>query len=133
MTLKELSQLYYLKKIIERLDERIERWRARAENTTVTLSDMPRNPSPKNSLEEIEVTIADLRATKKRREEEYQRTESEIEAAILLIGDPQIELILSLRFIDLKPWKDVADTVGGGNTEDSVKKRCYRFIKESNK
>lgn len=49
------------------------------------------------------------------------------EAATLQV----VEDVLTLRFIENLSWKEVAYTAGAGNTEDSVKKRCYRYLKGS--
>lgn len=34
------------------------------------------------------------------------------------------------RFQDFLKWDAVAAKLGGNNTEDSVKKACYRFLKK---
>lgn len=44
------------------------------------------------------------------------------------INNPAIRLAIRTRFVDGFSWNKVADTLGGGNTEDSVKKMCYRYI-----
>jgi hypothetical protein len=49
------------------------------------------------------------------------------------IPDYQIRLILTLRFVDLMTWRQIAFKVGGNNNEESVKKQAYRFIKNSQK
>lgn len=52
---------------------------------------------------------------------------------IIHIPDSQTRQIFMLRFIDGLTWSCIADIIGGHNTEDSVKKRCYRYFKERNR
>lgn len=44
------------------------------------------------------------------------------------IDDSFMRMIITYRFIEDYKWNEVADAMGGGNTEDSVKKAFYRFI-----
>ena len=37
-------------------------------------------------------------------------------------------LIFTYRFVDCLSWQKVAEAVGGGNTEGSVKMICYRYL-----
>ncbi len=53
----------------------------------------------------------------------------EVECWINEIPEESTRVIFLLRFADGMRWKDIAAIIGGGNTEDSVKKRCYRYIK----
>lgn len=56
----------------------------------------------------------------------------EVEEFILDIPDSRIRRIITMRFLDGMTWNEVADHIGGMNTEDSVKKMFYRYM-ESNK
>ena len=76
----------------------------------------------------ISITQAEQKINKKLIELEKAR--SEITNYILDIDDCQTRLIFKLRCLDLKNWNDVADEVGGMNSEDSVKKRFYRYLKK---
>lgn len=53
---------------------------------------------------------------------------NEIEKFVRSIEDSHIRNIVRLRVVDGKTWNEVADIVGGGNTEDSVKKAFHRFL-----
>lgn len=44
------------------------------------------------------------------------------------IEDSRMRMIVTYRFIENYSWNQVADAIGGGNTEDSVKKAFYRFM-----
>ena len=40
-------------------------------------------------------------------------------------------LLLRWHYIEGRTWTSIALTIGGGNTEDSVKKSCYRYINKN--
>ena len=107
MTLKELSQLYYLDREIELDRERLAELRAnllcpRSPN----YDGMPHSPQAK-----IEQRI-------------YER--SRLERYISDIPDSLTRQIFTLRFIEGLTWEDVADKIGSSSY--SVKHICYRFI-----
>lgn len=53
---------------------------------------------------------------------------SDIDDFVSTIDDSRMRIIISLRFIDGLSWNQVADAIGGGNTEDSVRMAFNRFI-----
>ncbi len=132
MTLRKLSQLYYLNKLIERDKQKLAELRGKLGNPgTPNYDGMPHNPSPKNMLEESIVLITELEDSIKKEQNDFLRERMEIEEYIRSIDDYQIRLIFSYRFVDLMTWYQVSLCIGGNNTEDSVKKMCYRFLKQS--
>lgn len=62
----------------------------------------------------------------------YWRAYVELEMYIRNIPDSFTRRIFRLRFIDGETWTRVAIEVGGGQTGDSVRKICKRFL-ENNK
>ena len=44
--------------------------------------------------------------------------------------DPQMRLILTLRFIREMSWTSIAMTIGGGNTSSGIRGRYYRWLKQ---
>ena len=49
------------------------------------------------------------------------------------IEDAHIRRIVTMRYVDGLKWRQIAKNVGGGNTEDSVRKTVERFLeKEDN-
>lgn len=133
MTVRELSKLYYLNKLIERDTLRLSELENRLQPGGMNFNGMPRNPSPKNMMEEIIPLIIEIEERIKKEQEDYIRERMVIEDYIRSVEDYQIRLILSYRFVDLLTWNQTARMIGGGNTEDSVKKMCYRFLKKSEK
>lgn len=61
---------------------------------------------------------------------ELLETLNQVEEFITSIEDSRMRRIVTLRFVDNLSWCKVADRIGGGNTEDSVKKSFYRFMEK---
>ena len=68
------------------------------------------------------------KATLSELEMELLETLNQVEEFITSIKDSHIRRIVNLRVVDGLSWNKVADRIGGGNTEDSVKKAFYRFM-----
>ena len=61
---------------------------------------------------------------------ELLETLNQVEKFIASVEDSRMRRIITLRVIDNLSWNSVADRIGGGNTEDSVKKSFYRFMEK---
>ena len=61
---------------------------------------------------------------------ELLETLNQVEEFITSIEDSRMRRIVTLRFVDNLSWGKVADRIGGGNTEDSIKKSFYRFMEK---
>lgn len=131
MNLKQLSQLYYLNKLIQRDENRLEQMRARLTNLTPTLSGMPGTPGPADKVGEGVAELVDLMTKIQEDRHAYEAEKAKLESYLRCIEDTQTRLIFILRFVDLKSWGDVASAIGGNNTDNSVKKTCYRYLKKS--
>ena len=132
MTLRELSQLYYLNREIERDKRELERlkWESvspRAQRMT----GMPHGSGYENIMEQKIAAIADLEGLicAKMTQCIYER--NRLERYIADIPDSLTRQIFALRFINGMSWVQVAMHVGGSNTEDSVKKTCYRYLEKT--
>lgn len=68
------------------------------------------------------------KATLSELELELLETLNEVESFISSINDSHIRRIVSLRVVDGLSWNKVALKMGGGNTEDSVRKAFDRFV-----
>ena len=130
MTIRELSKLYYLTKLIERDELRLSELEARLQPGGMNLSGMPRNPSPKNMMEEVVPLIIEIKDRIKRQQTEYIKERMVIEDYINSVDDYQIRLIMSYRFVDLMTWQQIAFRLGGNNTADGVRKACNRYLKK---
>lgn len=59
---------------------------------------------------------------------ELLRQTNEIQRFINSIKDSHVRRIITLRVVDELSWNEVADRMGGNNTEDSVRKAFDRFV-----
>lgn len=129
MTMKELSQLYYLDREIKLDRERLAELRSDLMSPKSPSYDgMPKSPNPDPAMERCVAEIADLEAIIQAKIEQRVYERSRLERYIANIPDSLTRQIFTLRFVDGLKWEEVADKVGGHNTGYSVKKICYRFI-----
>ena len=70
------------------------------------------------------------KATLSELEMELLETLNEVEAFIASVKDSHMRRIISLRVVDGLSWNKVADYIGGGNTEGSVKMSFQRFMEK---
>lgn len=70
------------------------------------------------------------KATLSELEMELLETLNEVEAFIASVKDSHMRRIISLRVVDGLSWNEVADHIGGGNTEDSIRMSFNRFMEK---
>ena len=134
MTLKELSQLYYLNREIERDRQRLEDLKARSRSLPgINYSGMPGGGSFSGStIDRYIAEIVDLEAIISAKITQCLHERSRLERYIADIPDSLTRMIFTLRFINGLTWLQVALHVGGGNTADSVRMACNRYIDKEN-
>ena len=71
------------------------------------------------------------KATLSSLEMELAETINQIEEFIAGLKDSRMRRIINLRFIQNLSWNKVADKIGGGNTEDSVRMAFNRFMEKN--
>ncbi len=96
-----------------------------------SFSSMPHAPGVYDKVGEVVPKIVEQMETIQARQQQYIETRERLQAYIDNIADPHIKLIMLYCFVDLMSWQAVAEAVGGNNSEDSVKKLCYRYLKRS--
>lgn len=87
--------------------EKLETLRSLAEKTTTVLTDMPKAQNigdPENIL----VKIADMETELKDEIGELLDIKSEVQETIKTLQDPELELVLDLRYLCYKTWRDIA-------------------------
>lgn len=132
MTLKELSQLYHLGREIERDQEQLEELRAKVSAPSAQGCDgMPKSPGYENQLERYIAAIVDLEAIIRAKITQCVYERNRLERYIADIPDSLTRQIFTLRFVKGFSWVQVAMHVGGNNTENSVKKTCYRYLEKT--
>ena len=131
MTFHELSQLYYLEREIKSDWERLASLTERVCSPSApSLTGMPgggkgsvRQRIPE-VLGEIEKVENQIRKNILLREREKVKLEQYISG----IPDSLTRQIFTLRFIECRSWTQIALRVGGGNTEEGVRKRVQRYL-----
>lgn len=133
MTLKELSQLYYLNREIENDRRRLEELEAKLTSpSSPNLSGMPRSTAYDNKIESSVADIIDLKAIIAAKQQQCIYERSRLMRYITEINDSLTREIFIFRFVNGLSWCQVAASVGGNNTEAGVKMICYRHIKDAN-
>ena len=130
MTLKELSQLYYLNREIEMDQARLDALRAKASAPgSPNYDGMPKSPVYENRLERYIADIVDLENIINLKIQQCIIERKRLERYISEIPDSLTRQIFTLRFVNGLTWVQTAFSVGGGNNEDSVRQRVYRYLK----
>lgn len=128
MTLKELSQLYYLKREIEIDRQRLAELRLEAQSpSSPNITGMPKGTSTESTLERKCERVLRLDAIISAKIARCEREMERLENYIADIPDSLTRQIFTLRFIRGYTWQQVANRCGGYNTANTVKKRCYRY------
>lgn len=145
MTNEELSQLYYLNRDIEQHEkhkqELIDQIHNIGQTSDVVKASATAYPYTQHSVSVTGVGIndkskalklqAELVDTKKIIELKTEQCILEYNRLMRYIVDVDDSLtrqILMHRYVDGLTWRQVAEHIGGGNTEEGVKKICYRFL-----
>lgn len=135
MTIKELSQLYWLNREIEADKKRLEELSRVAGDAGIShLTGMPHAPSSNDSkVERLVAEITDLQAVIAAKQIQCIHERNRLERWINDIPDSLTRLVFRYRFINGLPWVQVAASIGDGTSEGSVKMICHRYIKAYNR
>ena len=130
MTLKELSQLYYLNREIEMELRRLRELEARALPGAQVITGMPHGSGVADIVGRYAAEIADLRGIIEAKHQQCLYERSRLERYIADIDDSLLRQIFTYRFVNGLPWLQVAACIGGNNTADSVRVACNRYIEK---
>ena len=132
MTLKELSQLYYLNREIEMDKRRLESLKMKSQSPGSPRFDgMPHSKSNVSKVERYAEEIADLGAIIAAKQQQCIHERNRLERYVNDIDDSRLRMIFKLRFVNGLQWPQVAAHIGGNNTAKSVSKACYRYLDET--
>lgn len=131
MTLKELSQIYYLRKEKDYIRDKIEKLRSEAESTTRTFSGLPGSGRISDKVGNGSVSIIYLQTKLARTEQRITEEVIKLEEYLDSISDSYIRQIFRLRFEECRKWEEIADLLH--TTSYSVKHICYRYLKRNEK
>ena len=129
MTVKDLSQLYWLNREIEREREHLRELEASATNGTTRITGLPYAGAMSDKTA-LWAAIADTRAAIEAKINLSVVEYNKLSRYIATVDDSLMRQILTLRFVEGMSWRKVARSIGGGNTEDSVKQACSRFLRK---
>ena len=128
MTVQDLQQLFYLEKLIEHEKERLEELRASTGLKSPVLSAMPKAPGARDKLGDLVPKIMDQEEEIARNLKKYAEAREKLLCYINHVPNARIKMMMILRFIDQKSWQEVAEIIGGKETEYSVKHAVYRYV-----
>ena len=132
MTLKELSQLYFLNREIEIDKERLTRLREQLSGKIQCMDGMPKSSGMNNKTEQYIAEIVDLEAIISAKLTQCIHERNRLERYIADIPDSLTRQIFTTRFIHGLTWEQCAAHIGG-NTGKNLSNICYRYIKDSNR
>ena len=127
MTRKELSQLYWLKKEIERESRRVEELEALATGCTAGASGMPGSGGLSDKTA-IAGQIADCKTLIETKRHELVTEYNRLLHYIKDVDDAYIRNILKYRYIECLTWRQVALWMGG--TASAVRMAHNRFFEK---
>ena len=128
MTLQELSRHVKLLEQLADAEDLLASLEVAALPGAQVFTGLPRAPGISDSVGNMAVEIAAVKEHIRALKTEITRSEVAVAAFIDTIGDPLLLVIFRLRFIRGLTWKETAAAVGGRNTEETVKKTCYRYL-----
>ncbi len=128
LNLKELNRHFVLRERLVRAKDMLASLQAAACPGAQVLTGMPHAPGVSDKVGDLAVEIADMENSISALLCEIAQQESEINSFISTIENDQTRMIFRLRFLRCLTWGEVADVIGGRNTEGSVQKICYRYL-----
>ena len=131
MTLEKLKQLRYLRILIQRERERLEDLQDSLSPRSPNLSGLPKAPGAHDKIGDTVPAIVDSKEGISNLLQQLEQQEQQIVSWIRKTP-PNIQLIANLRFIDDLSWNEIADVIGGNETDCSVKNMFYRYLKRWN-
>lgn len=108
MTECELMSLVYIQARIDRLNERIAELEGEDGLGSFNMDGMPHSKTPGNPVERMALARAALHERLWQLKTEQAEKTLAIMAYIEKVKQPDIKLIMELRYIDLKNWQDIA-------------------------
>ena len=128
MTKKELSQLYWLNREIEEQQRRLCELEGLASSCTSRITGMPHSRQLVDKLGEYAAEIADLRGLLDLNIRKCFYELNRLNRYINSIEDSHIRTILALRYVNGLSWSQVASSIGGNNSADTVRKAADKVF-----
>ena len=128
MTKKELSQLYYLNREIEEQQRRLQELEESATSCTAHITGMPHGSGVADKIGKYAAEIADMRGLLDLNLKKCFYELNRLNRYIASIEDSQMRMILSLRYINGLPWKQIAASISSCVSGESIRKAHERFL-----
>ena len=131
MTIRDFSQLLYLRKEIMVEQERLEELERAVEMKQISFPNIPDihlQSVDSETLDEIEHCKQLIERCMKKSIQEYKK----LILYISKMDDSIIRQIIFLRFIQGHTWVQVAAEIGGGNSPDGIRMMVKRYLAKCN-
>lgn len=129
--IKDLSQLYYLNREIEREKRRLAELETAAQSCTANITGMPHGSGVSDKIGGYAAEIADLKSLVELNIQKCWYELNRLNRYIAAIDDSLTRQVFTLRFVNGLPWQQVAMCIGGDNTAAGVKMICYRYVQSN--
>ena len=133
MDKRTLYRLFVLPKMVEQKRREVQRIWERLTSISPSLSGMPHAGGVHDKIGEGVPELVEKKEELEAQIRAYEKEADMITGWIDAIEDLQVNLIFSLRFKERMSWNEVADTVGGNNTENSVRMMVNRYLEKGAK
>lgn len=130
VTREELSQIYYLNRELRMWQKELESLECQSLVRGQEITGMPFVTGTSDKTGDIATTIADIKRIIAGKQAEIQLQKKKILTYIESVEDSCIRQIIFYRCISCMSWNNVAQEIGGNNTEDSVRMAFNRFFEK---
>ncbi len=131
MSVRDLKNLYYLKKEIEHQQRRIMELEAAATNCSAKITGLPSGKVISDKIGQYAAQIADLKALIDLNLKKCFYELNRLNRYIGSVDDPLIRQIVMYRFENHMSWRQIARTMGGNNSAESLRKQLYRYLRKN--
>lgn len=130
LTKEELSQIYYLNKEIIMWQKELNKLESKSLIKGQDFTGMPFVPGISDKTANTAIERVEIEAIIRGRLSEIQIQRKRIIEYINSVDDSLLRQIIFFRNVSCMTWREVANEIGGGNSEGSVKMIYGRFLKE---
>lgn len=126
MTKQQLEQIYYTARELNMWERELERLKARSPVSSPQPHNGTSGGTSDPTAQKAERVIS-LEDKIQKLKEKLQAERDEAVRFVMTIPDSITRMIVYYRCVGLMSWRKVAYEIGGGNTEESVRKVYERF------
>lgn len=128
MTIDQLNDYHDLVKSIACKEEQIANLKRNIGVQSPALTGMPHGSGTSDRTANVSIEITDLEQRLEYQKAKARELKPPIDQFINAIDDDVTRLVFRFRVIYGYSWNEVAETLGGYNTDDSVRKRYNNFF-----